>query len=390
MKMMLRSLLVLTLILAPGAGYAAPDDPEHQQATREMLRAMRIIDMTRVGFRKVVADKMELKEIIMYADKHVSDEELLDVYVPVYARHVSTAEARKASAAFRNKDTQLALDMAVRQIRNGPAVSTRMTPAQRIALETFNRSPWGKWFVDLAGRVSQDSARALQVWMADYHTALFMSGLRGVAQHTQAYAATDRKTAPTAYFPDIVGVSYIDATNLLVAESTAAILKAEWQLDTDLDVLGIEKLLDAATLSSPQKVVAARLTLEQIDAKVEAYIANSDLGLKKTIADLRMIEMPAKDVFHRGLQIGFERRLDWSVRFAENQRAILDVIRRILVFADARKNKISLQDGKMLFETDADVALFKALVAEAQSEDAKGERLRAEAMQRVMDIANGK
>jgi hypothetical protein len=75
----------------------------------------------------------------------------------------------------------------------------------------------------------------------------------------------------------------------------------------------------------------------------------------------------------------FARALEYhmgrNVKFAENQRAMVALMRAMLDFVDARKKSVRVNKGVFVFDSNADVAAFNALVASLQREVARGETI---------------
>jgi len=69
---------------------------------------------------------------------------------------------------------------------------------------------------------------------------------------------------------------------------------------------------------------------------------------------------------------------------------MLDIMRRILAFVEARKGLVETDGERILFSSDADVELYKALVDELDREMAKSDQIRSEAIGRVSTTAQGK
>ncbi|MES2324248.1 MAG: energy transducer TonB [Pseudomonadota bacterium] len=388
----LSGLFLLALLLLPAAGRAAQEaaEIEHTQAVRELLIALRIPEVFRFGLVQTGAGEHPLHEFMAHLGRTATNAELLEIYIPAYAPHVTTIEAKKGIAMFASGTSKAALAMTIDNLGNSRAAALLWTPAQKELMAKFESDGRGRWYLDLNARANADATRASQRWFGEKHTAALMRGVQALALHTKAYADGDHKLAPTAFIPEKTGISYIDETTRVMAETAGTNLKAEWQLDQDLKELGIEALFQPATISSPEKVAAARIVVERIDARVEAFLGTADSNTKSAVAALKAIEMPWKEAFHQGLESALERKLDWYVRFAENQRGMIDVTRRMLAFADSRKGRIKLQEGTLYFDTMEDSETFNRLAAEMRRGAEKIDILRNEAMQRVVDLGNGK
>lgn len=374
---------------SPAAGQA-PVSEAHLAAVRDMLESLRIIDLTIMGIKLRKPKDTNEAEFFAYFLKHLKKEELTDRYVAVYARHVSTADARSLAAGFRKPAARKVLQYQIDSRTLGKDRAAPLNAADTKAMRAFEFSSDGFKFLDLQKRAGPDAGAALGKLVGEFHGNLFTSGFQALARHNAARAQAEVQTEPVMFLPEKIGISYVDSVMRLIATSAFRNTHATWRVDHEIDALGMTEMMTPPSLVSAEQRPKSRAALDQIEQKVEGFLVEVDANLAQFIESFKSVSMPGKQEFQRGFQIGLERHVNWSVRFAENQRAMLDVMRRILTFVEARQGQVEAKDDKMVFRTDADVELYNALVEEMRREVAKSDTLRGEAIGRMTRAAQGK
>jgi hypothetical protein len=219
---------------------------------------------------------------------------------------------------------------------------------------------------------------------------LMLKGLQAIGAHFKARIDSGTTAEPVLFVPDKVGIAYVDQVTELVARTGFRNTHGAWRIDAELTAIGVETLVVPANLVTPQGVARGKRVLLQCEEKLDTLMRENAETMQTFVTAFQAIDMPEKEHILRGLQLGMERHLDWSVRFVENQRAIVDIMRRVLAFAETRMGKMTInKDGALAMEDDADIALFNGLVAEMQREGARAEAVSAEALQKVKDLADG-
>ena len=195
---------------------------------------------------------------------------------------------------------------------------------------------------------------------------------------------------PVLFMPEKVGIGYVDKLTELVATMAFRNAHSAWRIDRELAALGMEAVVAPASLVTPQGIARSKLTLSKVDDKIDTLMRENDATMKLFVDKIAQIDMPGRDEMLIGVRRGMERHLDWCVRFVENQRAIVDVIRRVVAFADARMGKIKLKDDTLVISDDADLRHYNELVAEMKRELVRYEAVRGEAIKRISDMAGAK
>lgn len=372
--------------LAPAVAQT-PASEAHLAAVRDMLGSLRIVDMTILGMKKGKPKDPNQAEFLAYFLKHLNKDELADRYAVAYARHVSAADARELAVAFATPAVRKMMQYQIDVHTVGKERMPPLSAADTKAMRAFDVSPDGHKFVEIQKRATADANAALAKLVGEHHAKLFTTGFQAIARNTAERAQSGMQTEPVMFLPEKTGLSYVDNVMRLIATSAFRNTHATWRVDHEIDDLGVATMMAPNSLASAEQRPKSRAALDQIEQKVEGFLIEVDANLAQFTEGFKAVDMPGKQEFMRGFQIGLERHVNWSVRFAENQRAMLDVMRRILAFVEARKGQVEAKDDKLLFQSDADVELYNALFEEMQREVAKSNVIRGEAMGRVAKAA---
>lgn len=359
----------------PPAAAAAAVDPVHLQAVSEMLTAMRVGDMTIAGMRLAPAKTPERREFAEYLLAHISGDDVVRQFAPVYARHVPLAEARELGALFRGPQAQRAL-AAQLDLFTPPGQARRMSDQEaRAAVGAFDASADGARYAAVVKLGLAESNPVLVRWLAQYHERLIGAPLREIAAERAAWVASGMVKAPVPFFPAKVGISYIDGYASLVATAGNRNLYATWKLERDMAALNFGDVMQPDKLLVPANMAHARSIIDDSEKSLEAFLSESDATLAAFRAGLATIRLPGAQDPGSPLTQALEYHMGRSVKFAENQRAMVALMRQAIDYVDARKSTVKVANGGFLFATDAEAQAFNALIAALQREIATGKAI---------------
>lgn len=265
-----------------------------------------------------------------------------------------------------------------------------MPPPDAQVLAVFGelaRSKAGKMLIDAKRDLRESNYMILREWRMEYAGQLLKPSMAAMVAARQARLA-DITTEPVRFVPPPSGVAYVDAVCALMGDMAYRSDHGVWQLEKELGALGIDTMLTPKTLADTARLPQRRAALDKIEVRIEQYLAQMDASLAAYGAALEAVDMPFKPQFMRGAQKGLEQQYAASARVAENQRATLDVIRRMLAFAESRKGKIRVRKGELVFTDDADRLTYSALFDEAQREGGRNDALRADVGERLQKAAD--
>lgn len=203
--------------------------------------------------------------------------------------------------------------------------------------------------------------QAFSDWTARYGEQMVekaMDVLRRLSADMAAARAAGRMDGVTV---GRVGVRFWDQFASLIATSGIRISAASLRLDRELGALGFNDLLEPENLASKARIAHAREVLERAEAALETMLNDVNGAIRDREDGLRSIEFPRKGEYLKSFDREIGQLYAFFVDFGEASRRVLDQYRRVLAFIDERQEGVRLQDGKLVFATDADLAMAREI-----------------------------
>lgn len=343
--------------------------PEHVQALAELVGAFGVQNALRAVVQSQPAGSAVLADFQARFLTQFSDAEAQRRAALAYAPLFSQSEALELARAMRTHAAQAA---------GGTRARAPEAAARQLSHALQHTTAGKKWLAN-ASAMDKANAALVRQWQMEYAVRLLKPSLAATIAVRQARIARGNTDEPTRFLPPPTGVAWVDRYSALMADVAFNTDHATWQLDQDLGALGITTLLTPQSLTDAANAGKRRAVLDAIETKVEQFLVEVNANLARHASELEALDMPFKDDFMLGARRGREGQLATCARVAENQRAVLDVMRRMLAFAESRQGKMSEREGKLVFKEEADRAAYLALVADARREGARNEQLRAAA-----------
>lgn len=148
----------------------------------------------------------------------------------------------------------------------------------------------------------------------------------------------------------------------------------------DMDGLGLKTFLQPGQLSRPETVARELEAMDQVEARNEAYLQELGDALQEFIAGGSQLSAGASGRSNR-LQQDIDTELGFQRKYAACNRAMLGTIRRVLVFADQRRDKLQMGDGKLMLPSKEELAIYNAYIAQLGQQKAAVDELIARQVQ---------
>ena len=380
MRFMKLMAVALALCMLAGGNALARQgigDAAHLRAVADMLDAISLPEVTLDGFDRAAARATPAnRQFIQHLRTHTSIEEVRRKLVPMFAPLVSTAAARQIADAYRTPLGQRALAYNFARIaadRNAVAVFS----AQELqAIRRFDSTAPARALAVLDQRSRPLVVAAVREWLADYQDGLFQAAQDAVLKHGADFDA-HAGIAPTLFVPVRVGIAYLDDWIEVLARTLYRRALADWQIDAQVEALALQDILVPAKLVSAQEIAASKVALDKLDLAIAAYFVENDLLAKEFAAASLKIDMPGGNGFVREVQDALRDQLEWSKRFAANERSTVAAMRNILAFAAERPGRLSVKNGTLTMSA-TDIDLYNGLLGALQRTVAQSQALDAE------------
>jgi len=363
-------------------------EASHLRAITALLQAGRIDDMFIATVRREKPTSPGEEEFYAYILTRLSSDVVLAQLAPVYARYVTEKEAGTLSGALLRPANQRALGAQVDAMALSGKAAEQRNAANSAAFATFYRSAEGKRFVELTRLTKTEVNKAMGQWMRGVVEEIMTGPLKVIAARQVSWVEKGMKEEPEQYVPAVTGLGSVDRFSTVLASAVYRNQHASWQLQRDLAPLADAQVLKPENLAQPKTVVRSLAMLDVLDARLESFLSESSANMTQFVAELRAIPMFAQDS-GRFTSV-LERQMGISVKFAENQRTMVSLMRQVLTFVQQRPGKISAKGSLLMFDNQADVAPYNALVAELKRQMALEESMTSDTQERARRAAEGK
>jgi hypothetical protein len=261
-----------------------------------------------------------LQEIMRYMARSASDDELYRAIAPTYSRYISINEANDLSKAPNTK-TYAAL---TKQVQAG---------------EPDYLSEWARAY--LMQRLSREAKRNFEKVMP---------------------------AKPGMALPDLqlerTGVAAIDAPLALGTEAQMAILKLTLGIMEDNETHSAEDPLNPARLVTAAGIAQSRAEVRKMETRMENYLGAS-IRLQSDFLQRMgalLTDRKLREVFEHDWGAMHNKDLD----FAEQERAAVGQLQRLLDFAESRLGKIHWDGEELAFDDEDDISLYNAMIDQLQ------------------------
>ncbi len=369
--------------------YPGPASAEQLAAASRLLQAMAIPRVVRYALANKQTENQEANEVNQHMSQHVSDAEICDVMAPPYAKFLSADDADRLAIHFRSSLGRRQVDAMLAGlgvIKGSP--TPYFTPSEARDLRAFDALPASRIFAAAQPQIQSENFSAMTAWRSRYYMDITRRALVNLKEISDA--ARDRKPGEPAQQFTIkrTGLATLDKAIYIIAENNIAVANNSRAMESDLNSYGLEQLLNKNRLVSAEGIALSKKALASSEERVERYLHEMDMQqstyraqLTAAITDKQSLAAFEPSLIHLYEQL---------VRFGENQRALFDLFTRVINFAESRLGTMRVVDQQLLFDQDADVKVFNALMEQVEQLSRQENQLVAESRKRVDDALSGK
>ncbi|HYD59413.1 MAG TPA: DUF2059 domain-containing protein [Noviherbaspirillum sp.] len=383
----LRWLLVMLASAALQVQAQTAVKSEHLDTVKRMMRSMSMSELVLEGARNSIeanrATNPDRAEALSKWLDNMTPEAITDRIAPIYAKHVSQADA-EALARFFHSATGRKFFALIRESAgsNGipPHLAARLTAAERAAIANFERGRAMQNFNMARPALTAEVKRELGEWWqslgapttapayAQRLAAILESQLNeGQPGNSISRSEANRPTDPAS--------DYMEKFISLAEESGNRVTQSRNTYSAKLEQLDLPSLLVPENLVSKDRLRTGQEVLGRFEDLLEVQLATINREHEDLHRKVKALEGPSavRAEALAGFERGLAKNLDWYIRFGENQRTLIELMRRILELSESRFGKISVLEKRLIFEYQADLEVFRSLsrklTAESERED---------------------
>lgn len=401
--------LILGVFIALMAN-AAIDDPATEVARVNAAKRMMTTlawGQAYIGFAKEALTTKQMKDAISaeyakWAVDQLTPEEVVNRLAPIYAKYLTVGEINEFERFFSTAPGDKVWPSARALILDGRRfVYPSLSQDERRKVDAF-AAPGGVWWtlMNYGKPINADVSRMAHEWGREVGkqryediSQEFLGNLSHAATGSAAAAATISSTANMP--PDKALVQQFYRV-ILGANAKNSQLTANYS--AALQSIHIETILFPANLVSRAGIAESRDKLTRYEAEFSKVQRGLEQVSDEMITSLHQLNGPPalRDQLLKNAEAGAAARYELSMRFAENQRKEIALIRQILDLVDRRFGQIAVKDKQLLINDPEDLRQYNDLFSSLQEEIKREEALRVEenesrarALKTIAD-ANGK
>lgn len=352
-------LLPSALLAAPPAAAAEPDSlAEARRLVAELAIGDLQADLAYQQLSQAGKSQPEMAPLTEWLAGQLNGAEAARRIAPVYAEYLTAAQCRELRLFFTIPPGQAFWQAQQERARGGKRpLFLRPSPEDARTIEGFtkNSSAW-QALVRVRPQIDAGVAKVMEGW---------------VRQLVQAQVSGTGEPGQAELLPGL-GALYRDITTR----------RAQLQARTAerLRALDLAPVLHPATLVSAEGIRAGRDKVHQAERLLSE--SQHDMNeLNEALVDgLRRLPGPA--VLRDSLLQGSERQAtatyERMLRYEENQRRLMTLMREILALAETSRERLHFVDGKLVFDDVDELRQYDALLARLRREADTEARLQAE------------
>jgi len=362
----------------------------HLQAIQQLLKATVFAELAIAGFKNRIAeekDPVQARFLAGFADDITADE-IVEKAAPIYLKYITQQHAIEVTRFYRTAVGRKMTGGMLKDAAAGRPVSfdkTQFTSTELKELDAFAITAAARaWqmastlaagesremFVKLGMEVTSRQTRRAANRLADQ---IESGDSKSRLERGQSGAAHEGKSAAGNSIPDTYVGVMIDYGKRMSDLNRS--------FESAIKEIGIAAVLAPANLVTKAGIEEGQRKIAAIGERLDGHLKSVT---EVTDAMRRQIlEIPAPEKFRQGFMSEFEKGMadvyDLHLRAGENQRNLLDLMRRILALAESRLGSIAYQGDRLIFNDTSDLETYRTLTGQLNIEVKREQDLKREA-----------
>jgi hypothetical protein len=369
----------------PSAHLTDKGDPAQLAAIKRLLQALEIPTIVRTGMANIPQNERERHELGAHMARHSSDDDFCSVLAPSYVKYISADQADRLAIHYRTSiGRRRVIAMVARETGLKGEKNPFFTPTEIREIKAIDALPGAVTLVKERDKIMAANIAAVAAWSTEYQQYYLQQALSNLGQIITAQRNYKTGDPGEKFTIRRTGLATLDNYVMIVAESNIATVNANRMLQNDLNSYQLDKLLKKDRLVSSAGIAQSRLSLASGGERIEAYLREMDQ--QQTTYRQRISAAAPDKQSLAAFEPGMMRMFEDLVRFGETQRALLDVLGRVLDFAESRLGHIRAGDQGLLFENEDDLQMYNKLMEKTKELADIEEKMNADRIRR-MDAA---
>ena len=367
--------------------------PEHKAAINHMLQAFHVEELMRFGMQKGF-DNLNATDPESAAFAHelmnsITPDQIVEKLVPVYAKFYSSENAQATARFF---ETPAGIKMCNAMLQDLSQGKKRFalekipfSPSEQKTITVFSQSPAGRAFGQSQAKINEEGTLAVRAMLLDVIQRKMKQAFAPVVKAYDENLSGGVASAAIAPAYTKANPNIFDRIAAITMDSARQSQALAARYQEDLHTYGAEGLLTPQNLVSQTAITDGKSKIQHMGDNLDQYLQASDDLRKNFFEKFNALPLPSKfkDAFLKASEKSQAQIYDESIRYAENQRALLELYQRMLDFAEARLGKVTIRDNVLTFSEQSDLEIYRTLVAQIKVESEKENALVAEGRDRM-------
>lgn len=337
----------------------------HTAAVRKLLELMLLNTQIRWVWEIYYPPGSPMREVMQSMSTHVSDDEIFTKFTPVYGKYLSEDDVKQLMEFYATPLGQRYIRYTLRSEHAMPLdLQPEVTASELGEMLPRSRSPAGLKLDAAQRQIWTDSGKLSEEWGDEYlmrFQAVFKDNMRELLSTASGIQPGDPVRSFTAK-PS--GSDYLDKLTAILADLLLTTRDLSRTYLTDLEGYGLELALLPDRLVSADGIALSKASVAKASERIESYLLEVDKLLQAKRQPLLAMARNQEEL--KMLERSVATRYDFMLRLGENQRKLLDLFTRVLRLAESRSGTIHLQDKRLVFQNEADLTLFQALMSQLE------------------------
>lgn len=363
--------LLLSLCLPALAEPAGSSLPAVKRMLTELKMGEAIAEGIKLGLSR--DPKGWSKEESEWFAAQMAPEAIVNVVASVYAEYLTSQQAEELQRFFSVSPGKKQWQAMLEYIRTGGQVGPApflSTEERRIIRDFETKNANWRFFKEI-NTVNQRMLAATKQWLNELVDRRLGAYAKRIAELVEKDGADalSRDNRPLAEIAASKSNS-VERLIVVVDELMRRRHGITARFSARTKDISMDNLFRPATLTSREEIEKARASLTQFETELGQMLRDGrELGEEFTAAmKVSTSDKAVQDALLRGLERGLARSYERNLRFEENQRRLLSIMRQILTLADERFGTIHERDGRLVFDNDADLTDFQSLAQQLMAE----------------------
>lgn len=365
---------------------------EHQAAIKHMLKAFHAEELTRLGMQKgfdnLYATDPESAAFTHELMDSLTPDQVVEKLVPVYAKFYTSENAQATARFFETSAGVKMCNAMLRDLSMGKRLALekiQFSPPEQRTIAEFSQSPAGLAFGRSQAKINEEGGLAVRALSSEIIQQKLKKAFSPLVKEYDASLSRDSDPATDVPMSAKANPNIFDRIAAVTIDSARQLDAIAMRYQADLHAPEYAGILSPQNLVSQTAIADGKRKIQRMGDNLDQFLQSSDDARKTFSEKFNAVPLPSKfrEAFLKGREKGQAQIYDQNIRYGENQRALLELYQRTLDFSEARLGKVTIRDNVLVFSEQADLEIYRTLIAQIKVEGEREKALIREGQERI-------